>query len=130
VKFHVMTVDCSQPPADGSPPILMLRREQVHPGQGAWSVANSPIDSIGIKWSIVTAASDFVRVPLFSYTAKDKAELLVAAGVQMGLETWEAAGQVGLPTEALLAIYDSQPAGEDRQWRRFWLGLALLRPKF
>ena len=124
MEFDIKLVDCAGDYGPGNPPTLMLRREQAPPGDDRWYVAATPILDGQLEWVTSTVSSDYLRIPMYSYTLPAHQGLAVLSGVQFGLV---ALGNLALPSpprRVILASNTLTHTGEPLQ--RFWLGLALL----
>jgi hypothetical protein len=122
----VVKVDCSGV-AEGVNPVAVLRESQYPAGVSAWYVANGPVNGNALRnpidWTIVTANSELIRIPLYSYVMREKLEACFAAGVAMGYTLSEE--QTKAAERLIIAVGDAEVV-DDPLNTRMWLGLAAL----
>lgn len=128
MQIDKIDVDCSGFEKTGNQPVLVLKSSQYPCGDGAWHVASSYVSDEVKDWSLVTANSELIRIPLFSYTTKDRD--IFAAGLSVGVAFGSCAkDRIPLHTvqavkRIICAVGEIQPL--DGGLSRFWVGFAAL----
>lgn len=116
--------------ATGSePPVLALSAEQAKTGDGTWYVVGAPVaPSDKPSYNIVTNKSEYVRIPLYSYTTQKALPSLVGATSQVAVNAIASLSPQLAGKEIKRVVFGIGPvdAVEEEERTRFWLGIAIL----
>ena len=127
LELRTIKVDCSDYREGDPQPTLVLNREDAKTGTGKWWVAGSYAkeEPHAIDWNVVTDASDYLTIPLFSYVSTESYESMLLSGVEIGRRLFSSESIVSLGTPSGVILATGGTVGLVNGRIRFWLGIAI-----